>query len=107
MTNLSYPGVYIKEVPSGVRTIAGVSTSIAMFIGRAKKGELNKPILCLSFEDFQRAFSANFANSDLARSVKLFFANGGNRCYVMRIADMTVARSSSVTLQNESNADTL
>ncbi len=107
MSNLSYPGVYIKEVPSGVRTIAGVSTSIAMFIGRAKKGELNKPVLCLSFEDFERTFTAEFSDSDLARSVKLFFANGGNRCYVMRIADMTVARSSSVDLQNESNAATL
>lgn len=107
MSNLTYPGVYIKEVPSGVRTIAGVSTSIAMFIGRAQKGELNKPMLCLSYEDFERAFSSTFANSDLARSVKLFFANGGNRCYVMRIADMTVARSASVTLQNEANVDTL
>lgn len=30
---LSYPGVYIEEVPSGVRTITGVATSIALFIG--------------------------------------------------------------------------
>ena len=107
MSNLTYPGVYIKEVPSGVRTIAGVSTSIAMFLGRAKKGQLNKPILCLSYEDFERTFSSAFADSDLARSVKLFFSNGGNRCYVMRIADMTTARASSVALQNEGNVDTL
>lgn len=32
---LTYPGVYIEEVPSGARTISGVSTSIALFIGRA------------------------------------------------------------------------
>jgi len=25
---LSYPGVYIEEIPSGVRTITGVATSI-------------------------------------------------------------------------------
>ena len=30
----TYPGVYVQEVPSGVRAIAGVSTSIGMFIGR-------------------------------------------------------------------------
>lgn len=29
---LSYPGVYIEEVPSGVRTITGVATSITAFI---------------------------------------------------------------------------
>ena len=34
---LTYPGVYIEEVPSGVRTITGVATSITAFVGRAKK----------------------------------------------------------------------
>ena len=29
---LSYPGVYIEEVPSGVRTITGVATSILSLI---------------------------------------------------------------------------
>jgi phage tail sheath protein FI len=31
----TYPGVYIEEIPSGVRTITGVATSITAFIGRA------------------------------------------------------------------------
>ena len=30
----TYPGVYVEEVPSGVRTIAGVSTSDTAFIER-------------------------------------------------------------------------
>ena len=30
----TFPGVYIEEVPSGVRTIVGVATSIAAFIDR-------------------------------------------------------------------------
>ena len=30
---LTYPGVYIEEVPSGVRTITGVATSITAFVG--------------------------------------------------------------------------
>ena len=32
-TQVSYPGVYIEEVPSGVRTITGVATSITAFLG--------------------------------------------------------------------------
>ena len=35
---LTYPGVYIEEVPSGVRTITGVATSITAFIGRTLRG---------------------------------------------------------------------
>lgn len=103
---VSYPGVYVQEVPSGVRTIVGVGTSIGMFIGRAKTGQMNVPVLCLSFEDFVRNFSAADAGSDLMRAVKLFFTNGGTQCYVMRIAKG--ALPSSVMLRNDANtADVL
>ena len=30
---LSYPGVYLEELPSGVRTLTGVATSITAFVG--------------------------------------------------------------------------
>ena len=33
--SLSYPGVYVEGIPSGVRTITGVSTSVTAFMGRA------------------------------------------------------------------------
>lgn len=82
----TYPGVYIQEIPSGVRTIVGVSTSITLFIGRTKKGPLNKPKLCFNYSDFERIFSSIYAGSDMARAVNLFFQNGGSQCYVMRIA---------------------
>jgi len=51
---LSYPGVYVQEVPSGVRTIVGVGTSIGMFIGTAKKGPINRPVRCVSYLDYAR-----------------------------------------------------
>ncbi len=35
---LTYPGVYVEEIPSGVHTITGVATSITAFIGRAERG---------------------------------------------------------------------
>ncbi len=46
---VSYPGVYIEELPSGVRTITGVATSIAAFIGRALSGPVNTPIIINGF----------------------------------------------------------
>jgi phage tail sheath protein FI len=84
---VSFPGVYIQEVPSGVHTITGVSTSIGAFIGRASKGKMNKATRILSLADYVRNFGAPHPMSDLANSVKLFFANGGTDCYVIRIAN--------------------
>ncbi len=39
---LSFPGVYIEEIPSGVRTITGVATSITAFVGWAPKGPTDR-----------------------------------------------------------------
>jgi phage tail sheath protein FI len=52
----TYPGVYIEEIPSGVRTITGVSTSLTAFVGVAKCGPINKAVRVLSFADFERRF---------------------------------------------------
>jgi phage tail sheath protein FI len=101
----SYPGVYVLEVPSGVRTIVGVSTSTALFIGSCRSGPLNVPVLCLSYSDFTRNFSEVSTTSDLPRYVKLFFLNGGSTCYVMRIANG--AASATVQLKTESNVNSL
>ncbi len=95
----TYPGVYVQEVPSGVRTIAGVSTSIAMFIGASKKGPMFQPVRCTNYTDFVRAFSADTSAGQLPNYLKLFFLNGGTDCYVMRIANG--ATPSTVTLKNE------
>ncbi|MCX4247474.1 phage tail sheath subtilisin-like domain-containing protein [Paraliomyxa miuraensis] len=102
---VSYPGVYIQEVSSGARTITGVSTSVAMFVGFTSQGPLNKPTLLFSFTDYERAFGPDTSASEMATQVRLFFQNGGERCYVMRIADNAVAATS--TMANEAGDDTL
>ncbi len=53
---VSYPGVYIEEIPSGVRTITGVATSIGLFIGWAPKGATDRAVRLTSFADYQREF---------------------------------------------------
>ena len=53
---LSYPGVYIEEIPSGVHTITGVATSVTAFVGVANRGPINKAVRILSFTDFERRF---------------------------------------------------
>ena len=90
---LTYPGVYIEEVPSGVRTITGVPTSITAFVGRAWKGPLDQPILCSSYGDYERLFGGLWRLSTLSYAVQQFFANGGSQAIIVRTATRTPAGS--------------
>ncbi len=82
---LTYPGVYIEEVPSGVRTITGVATSIAAFVGRAARGPVNDPVFLTSFGDFERSFGGLTRLSSLPFAVRDFFQNGGSQAIVVRL----------------------
>jgi phage tail sheath protein FI len=82
---VSYPGVYIEEIPSAVRTISGVSTSIAAFAGWAPKGPDTRAVLCLSWADYDRIFGGLDARGYLGYAVSQFFGNGGTQCYVIRL----------------------
>src|SRR5688572_25685523 len=86
MVQVSYPGVYVVEVPSGVHTITGVGTSTAAFFGRASRGPMNRAVRITSFPDYTRTFGDPHPASDLATSVRQFFENGGTDCYVVRLA---------------------
>jgi phage tail sheath protein FI len=82
---VSYPGVYVEELESGVRTIVGVATSITAFIGRAARGPVDEPITITSFGDFARTFGGLWEPSALGFSVRDFFQNGGSRGIVVRL----------------------
>jgi phage tail sheath protein FI len=81
----TYPGVYVEEVPSGVRTITGVATSITAFVGRTYRGPTNDPVLINSFADFERRFGGLQANYPLSYSVRDFFVNGGSQGLIVRL----------------------
>jgi uncharacterized protein len=83
--NVSYPGVYIEEIPSGVHTITGVATSIAAFIDAFARGPLNEAVQVLSLGDFQRTFGGLNAGSEASYGIQQFFLNGGSEAYVVRV----------------------
>jgi uncharacterized protein len=101
MVELSYPGVYIVEVPPALRAITAASTSTAAFIGMAEKGPVNEAYLVTSFMDFLDTFGG-FTTKDalgientrvppdnniyLPYAVWAFFQNGGRKCYIIRLA---------------------
>ena len=110
---LSYPGVYIEEIPSGVRTITGVATSIALFIGWAPKGPTDRALRLTSFSDYERYYGGLNFLSYLGYAVRQFYDNGGADAYVIRlsadddevaeaaIGDLTVRANSSGEWANE------
>jgi len=83
---LTYPGVYIEEIPSGVRTISGMATSIGAFIGWAPKGNTTAATRVLSWSDFVRKFGGLDSRSLLGYAVYHFFSNGGQDAYIVRLA---------------------
>jgi phage tail sheath protein FI len=82
---LTYPGVYIEEIPSGVRTITGVATSITAFIGRADRGPADKAVRIQSFADFERAFGGLSSTSTMSYAVQHYFTHGGSDAYIVRV----------------------
>jgi phage tail sheath protein FI len=104
---VSYPGVYVQEAPSGVRAITGVSTSTALFMGRTKRGRLNVPTRVLNFSDYQRGFNADTVISEMTDQVRQFFLNGGQQAFIMRIADGHTAKPAEVTLKNQAGTGVL
>lgn len=82
---LSYPGVYIEEVPSGVRTITGVATSITAFIGRAVKGPTDDPVIINSYGDFERAFGPLHTDYPMSYAIRDFYQNGGGKAVIVRL----------------------
>lgn len=82
----TYPGVYIEEIPSGVRTITGVSTSVAAFIDFFQRGFLNRAIQIFSMADFEREFGGLEARSEASYAIQQFFRNGGTEAWVVRTA---------------------
>lgn len=86
------PGVYVEEYDNSPRSIEGVGTSTAGFIGFAEKGPtIGAPVLVTSFRSFTKQFGgflSSFTHGEyryLANSVEQFFVNGGTRCYVSRV----------------------
>ncbi|MFB2894819.1 phage tail sheath C-terminal domain-containing protein [Aerosakkonemataceae cyanobacterium BLCC-F50] len=81
----TYPGVYVEEIPSGVRTITGVATSITAFIGRTLRGLENEPTIINNFSDFERMFGGLNVDYPLSYAVRDFYLNGGSQAIIVRL----------------------
>jgi phage tail sheath protein FI len=81
----TYPGVYIQELASDVRTIVPVDTATTAFIGRALRGLVNEPVTIFGFEEFESQFGGLWIESKLGYAVRDFFLNGGSKAIIVRV----------------------
>jgi phage tail sheath protein FI len=81
---LTFPGVRVQELPSAVRTITGVATSVTGFVGRAWSGPVNQATTIFSFADYARQFGGHWRDSTMSYAVEQFFANGGGQAVIVR-----------------------
>jgi hypothetical protein len=94
------PGVYVEEVSFRAKSIEGVGTSVAGFIGPTRFGPTSgEPELLTSFGDYERIYggiddlvfedAGSGATTEqtnfMAHAVRAFFDNGGARLYVTRV----------------------
>ena len=105
MADYLAPGVFVEEVPSAIKPIAGVGTSTAGFVGISANitdGMPDKPgggkyvqaapldpQPINGWEEFKQKFGDfQTANQYLAHAVYGFFNNGGTRCWVNRVTSV-------------------
>src|SRR4051812_47275981 len=88
------PGVYVEETSFRSKSIEGVSTSTAGFIGPTRFGPIRgEPELLTSFGDFERiyggldqlTYAGVLTHNYMAHAVRSFFQEGGKRLYVCRV----------------------
>src|SRR5262245_14503986 len=83
---VTFPGVYIEEIPAAVHPIEGVPTSTAAFVGATLSGPIDAPLPVHSFAEFQARFGALAADMPLGYAVQQYFLNGGREALIARIA---------------------
>ncbi len=82
----TYPGVYVQETPSGVRTISGVATAVAAFVDRFDRGPVDRAVRVSSWGQVERYFGGLSESSQASFALDQFFRNGGGVAWVVRVA---------------------
>ncbi len=85
MPNIVTPGVFIEEVPSGVRPIEAVSSSVLGVVGVTLAGTVSEATKVTSWQGFIDAFGRTDPASFTAEAVWGFFHNGGSEAWVVKV----------------------
>jgi hypothetical protein len=95
------PGVYFEWQDLQAPAIGRRRTDVAGFVGIAASGPLHHPVKSESWTQFVSTFGEHIAQGYLAYAVEGFFDNGGQSCWVVRVADPQTARPASLDLLDD------
>ncbi|MEL6302891.1 MAG: hypothetical protein AAFR07_14745 [Pseudomonadota bacterium] len=102
MLQHSDPGMTVNSAPTRGEALDPRQKTIAVFLGRARSGPLQRPVPITSFADFERHFGEPWEQSTLSMSVRQFFQHGGRSAIVVRVA--ANARGGTLELPTALNA---
>jgi len=80
-------GITVTEIAAMDQPIDVSPETTAAFVGRALRGPLNTPVLVRNFAEFRRRFGDIWNRSSLGPAVRQFFSHGGQRLYIVRVAN--------------------
>ena len=83
--NTVFPGVYVEELPSGVRSISGASTSDTAFVDYFRRGPLNRAVRISGFAEFERIYGGLDHRSAASYGIQQYFLNGGQTAWIVRV----------------------
>lgn len=101
------PGVYFEWPDIAPPALNRIRTDIAGFVGISAAGPLHRPLKIESWNQFLSIFGAHIPQGYLAYAVEGFFANGGQTCWVVRVADPQTASPAWLDLLDDSGRPTL
>ncbi len=102
---VSYPGVYLEELPSSTQVVTGVSTSSTAFVDYFSRG----PVAAVAaapgesatyvapayqingWSDFQRLYGGLDTTSESTYGIMQFFLNGGQVAWIVRVVSPDAA----------------
>ena len=91
------PGITTQERSATAGSISAVATSLLGSCGWLQKGPVNEATLVTSFQDFVDKFGSYWRKSYIPSSVAAYFANGGNRAYIVRVVPDDAAKATNNT----------
>ena len=84
---VSYPGVYLEEIPGGQPVVAGVSTASTAFVDFFSRGPMNTAVRVVSMQDVERIFGGLHRRSEASYGLRQYFLNGGQEAWLIRAGD--------------------
>lgn len=102
ITGNLWPGVHLQPPDSRSSRVSPLRTDVAAFLGFASRGPLHRPIAVRSLRQFLTIFGGNSSQGFLTDTVRGFFDNGGERCWIIRIDDESRAGTAAISTTTDS-----